>query len=473
MNEYYDYVKDLTDEKKKSMGIVYTPMNIVNWINEKVLSHWKEQRPPRVVDFSCGTGVFLKDMADKISERYGLSLSEVYSKYIFGSDIDEDALQICRKNTGCPNITYLDGLDFDPSQYDIIVGNPPYVRLRNLDEDTQKKVKSFPWCKVGNTDLYIAMSEIICKSGKIFGFISPNSWIKSSTGKPMAEWFLEKQIVTDFIDFRGKKVFDVGAYCSILISDSQSHSQYNFSTDIGAEHEQKKYAEQDSSTFYLSESEISFVNSILEKPVRLLDVCDLKVGIATLCDGIYFMKDCVVEDDLVIFGGTQIEKGATKLCYKASKLDRYDKATEDRIIYPYDDKTKPFDEEWFKCTYPMAYDYLSQHKDKLLSRDKNKFGKKVKEGKATWYEYGRLQGLSLKDEKILVCPIMTKKTFMKIDSGLFLSGYCLIAKNNIDIDEILTAVQSESFREWAKLFGSPKQGGYFSINKATIEKYRY
>ena len=126
------------------------------------------------------------------------------------------------------------------------------------------------------------------------------------------------------------------------------------------------------------------VNSILEKPVRLLDVCDLKVGIATLCDGIYFMKDCVVEDDLVIFGGTQIEKGATKLCYKASKLDRYDKTTEDRIIYPYDDKTKPFDEEWFKCTYPMAYEYLSQHKDKLLSRDKNKFGKKVKEGKATW-----------------------------------------------------------------------------------------
>jgi len=116
---------------------------------------------------------------------------------------------------------------------------------------------------------------------------------------------------------------------------------------------------------------------------------------------------------------------------------------------------------------------LLSHKDKLMARDKGKFGKSAEAGEIIWYEYGRRQGLLRNGRKILLSPIVTKHTYKLIEAGLFLSGYCLVPKENANAKEILSALDDPSFREWVRLFGSPKQGGYYSLNKAAIEKYRY
>jgi type I restriction-modification system DNA methylase subunit len=82
MNQFYDYEKELDAEKKKALGIVYTPIEIVDYINNLVLSEWQGTTPPMVLDPCCGTGIFLFDMAAKISERWNLAIEEVYKHYI-------------------------------------------------------------------------------------------------------------------------------------------------------------------------------------------------------------------------------------------------------------------------------------------------------------------------------------------------------------------------------------------------------
>ena len=474
IKKLYEYEKSLSKKQKKEMGIVYTPIEIVSYINEKTLALWPNSYPPKVIDFSSGTGVFLIDMCDKICKRYDLKPEEVYKNYIYANDIDKDATEIFFDHTQCPNIFNEDGLTINLDDYDIIVGNPPYIKIQNLSEEGKNNIRKLSWCKSGNTDLYIGMSQRIITSNKIFGFICPNSWMRSNTGVMMVQHVIENKLLCELIDFRDKIVFpDIGAYCSILIGDSSKRNSYLLSNDLETSKESKKYTEVNNENFYLFDDDVNFIKDVLKRETSLLDICSFKVGLATLSDKIYFLPNCTDDGDYYKSNNIVIEKEITKKCYKAGKLSRYDKQTEDRIILPYDSDLEPYSEQDMVSKFPKAYEYLKSKKTDLLKRDKGKFKLLVDEGKSVWFQYGRKQGLSLSDEKVLISPIIAKKFFMSIDEGLFISGYCMVPKKGYKTEDIVAAIDCEDFLKWVSLFGSPKQGGYYSISKKTISKYKF
>lgn len=473
MKEAYEYQKKISKNKKKYYGIVYTPVHIVDYINKKCLNRWNKTHPPKVIDFSSGTGVFLLDMAKKISEKYSLNIEEVYDKYIFANDLDIEATKIFREISGCNNITNLDGLGVDLTKYDIIVGNPPFIKIQNLDGNIHKKIRSFTWCTKGNTDLYIAMTQRFFDSGKIFGLICPNSWIKSETGSSMVADILKNRNMYQLIDFRGKKIFKENTYCSIILGDGTRNNSFIFSTDMDALEEEKEYNMISKSEFFLYDKEIQFILKINKKEHKISDFCSLKVGLATLSDSVYFLPECITDGQYVISKGIKIEESITKKCYKAGKLSRYDKQVDDRIIFPYDENKKVYSESKMQKEFPMAYTYLTANKQTLLNRDKKGCQTKVNDGKMKWYEFGRTQGFSLQDEKILISPIVTKKFFHKVNDGLFISGYCLEMKNKTDMQIVIDAIDSQEFLEWIALKGVPKDGGYFSINKKCVESFKF
>jgi len=97
LNEFYQYENDVDAAKKSSLGIVYTPHWIVDYINREVLKRWRGKQPPKVVDPCCGTGIFLHDMAQKISQRWSMPIKTVFQQYIFGFDVDTEAISIARE----------------------------------------------------------------------------------------------------------------------------------------------------------------------------------------------------------------------------------------------------------------------------------------------------------------------------------------------------------------------------------------
>ena len=54
-----EYENTLPSDKVKEYGIIYTPSNIINYINEQTLSLWRKDSIPTVLDPCCGTGLFL------------------------------------------------------------------------------------------------------------------------------------------------------------------------------------------------------------------------------------------------------------------------------------------------------------------------------------------------------------------------------------------------------------------------------
>ena len=92
--KFYQYEKSLSSSKKRDLGIVYTPFEIVDQINSRMLSNWASDQPPKVLDPCCGTGIFLFDMAHKISEKWSMPIEQVYKECIYGFDIDAEAVDI-------------------------------------------------------------------------------------------------------------------------------------------------------------------------------------------------------------------------------------------------------------------------------------------------------------------------------------------------------------------------------------------
>ena len=472
MKKLYDYEKQLSAEKKKKEGITYTPIEIVDYINTKCLSNWDKDIPPKVIDFSCGTGVFLVDMAEKISKRYKIPIDEVYKDFIYGNDLDTDALQIFAEQTGCLNTTSIDGLFIDLSVYDIIVGNPPYVKIQNLEEHQRLEVQKLDWCSVGNIDLYIAFSERKAKSNKIYGMICPNSWIKTASGSKMRTFLLDNNM-QELIDFRGKMNFKESTYTSIVISSGKKQDSFVFKTSMEDPGEITVFDQVDHGDFFLKKEERSFVQSISEKDNLFLDYFDMSVGIATLYDKGYYLPRATVGNDFVKFGSHKIELGVVKKAFKASKLDLYDKGQEDYFIYPYKNGRIIEDQE-MRSVYPLAYKYLQTSKSKFLKRDKGGFKKRFDKGEVEWYEYGRTQALSIQDEKVLIAPVFKKIKYKKIDQGIFFSGYCIFPKTKkFGFNKLLEILSSDDFQRWVELNGSHKRGGFFSLNKKTVSNFRF
>jgi adenine-specific DNA-methyltransferase len=464
VNQFYDYEKSISPEKKKSLGIVYTPIEVVDYINKLVLSRWEGDSPPKILDPCCGTGVFLFDMANKISERWGLTLKEVCRNYIYGFDLDPDAVDLCIKNLSGANIVCADSLEQDYSFCDLIVTNPPYVRIQNLSTERTEGLKSsYEFC-VGDTDLYIAFFEKFSKCGKIAGMICPNSWIRNKSSKLLRNYLFDNNLVSHLIDFREKQIFhNVQTYTSIvLISPSD---ELNYSNDIEQTCRIIKYKNSSSNTLFVGGIASSLGND------SLLDYCDIKIGLATLSDGVYFGEVLKESGYFSLLKTKQstflIEANILRRCIKASKITGVKENT--YIIFPYDHNNKLMDEEYFSKNYPLAYAYLLNNKEKLLARDKGKISPNK------WYGFGRTQGLSNNKKKLLIPPF--QKGYLSLrystEDELYISGYAVIPKEGHDIETIRSYFQSDELFSWIESNGKTMSNGWIGISKEIFKNYKF
>ena len=480
IESFYKYEKTLSNKKKRELGIVYTPPDIVDFINKKALALWQGETPPKVVDPCCGTGVFLYDMANKISKRWNIPLSEVYEKYIFGIDIDEGAIsnaqEIFSNNI---NLRHASSLYEDLSCYDMIVTNPPYIRIQNLDNDTKQRIKKDFNCCVGDTDIYIAFLQKLTEFKGIVGLIAPNSWINNKGCKKYRLLLKSEHRLQTILNFKSKKVFNgVDTYTAIMVLDNKKVNNIKCHEDFD-KYEEIGYQEcfiDDTCIFNLEQ--MSFVKNINNRKTKLLDVCDISVGLATLADGV-FMLELLTEQQNTFkvktikkindqFHEFEIEKGIVKKCVKASEISKKEKNYV--IVYPYKGG-KLLQEDVFQNTYPLAYSYLEQRKDKLLFRDK---GKGVKNGKYKWYEYGRSQGIKLNKEKLLLAPFVENRIQIchSSEDELFVSGYAVIPKQNIALNKIREIFCSDEINQWANIFSKNLSGGWKSLSKNTFANYK-
>ena len=99
-------------------------------------------------------------------------------------------------NAGFPKV-------FADGGFDVVVGNPPYIRqewLTPFKPHWKKRFKSY----YGTADIYVYFFELgielLRKSGR-FGFITSGSWVRGNFGAPLRAYLSEKVKAESIVDF--------------------------------------------------------------------------------------------------------------------------------------------------------------------------------------------------------------------------------------------------------------------------------
>lgn len=504
----------INSEDRQLNGAFYTPDFIVDYINDYVI---KKETDFRVCDCSCGSGAFLVRATEKISKENNKSIIKTIEENIYGVDIMERsvertkiilsllALQNGEDKEGIRfNIKQGDSLDnlkfnwktefpevFANGGFDGIVGNPPYVRIQDFSNSIKNfLMKQYRTTGNGNFNLYFAFFEIglyiLNKEGKL-GYIIPNNYFTSLAGKDLRKFLQDKKSVERIIDFNHLRVFeDATTYTCITFLNKKERGMFEFSRvedkSLFSNLQTLKYSEVKFSELNYNKwrlmNELDFYNIKQIEGVGspLGKFANIKVGIATLKDNLYFIDGKKEKGDFYIKekDGKEffIEKDITRKIIKIASVNSDEDIINDkrRIIFPYIKRGKEhflIDEETFKNKYPKAYAYLLEIKEDLASRDKGKT--KI----SKWYAYGRGQGLNLYGKKLLTKTFSNKPNFMidEDDYSLFCNGYAIFSEKEEDLAILKKILNSEIMNYYARKTSVEIEGDYQCYQKNFIETF--
>ena len=94
--------------------------------------------------------------------------------------------------------------------FDVVIGNPPYVRLESIKDVSEQLAKSGYSTFDKRGDLYCLFVERgfdLLKRRGFISFIMPNKWMQAGYGKSLREYFLVKELIR-LIDFGDIQIFE-------------------------------------------------------------------------------------------------------------------------------------------------------------------------------------------------------------------------------------------------------------------------
>jgi hypothetical protein len=483
----------------KTHGVVYTPDFIAQYILDKTLVDVGSSI--LVMDPACGDGAFILPAIERIYQLTGKPYDKIIAENIFGIDIDEEVVKSLTNKLlqlyNPPKINIFCGNSLDKqfinghlSKFDVVVGNPPYVRIQNVTEPERVFLRDWEHA-TGNTDTYVAFIDLaieMLKPGGTMAYIVASSWLRNKSQSAFVDWLLREQWLVEVCDFQKHQLFSgFSTYTSILVCRKQKNQELqlrlpkesfgrepiNLHGDLAID---TKCYPISRATFNVRNSDASFIDAVENACYKLKNSTRISVGLATLADGVFFIPKYKNHADHIQFwtkdGMWRAEHRILKPCIKVSTL--HNEADLDQlgmIIFPYyiwGGKTYPWTEqELHRC--PMAELYLMSHEERLRSRDRGKMNKE------SWFHYGRSQGLrTLCGRKLLVPPLVLRPKFLLSEQQalLFLSGYAIFEKNpELDILTIKAVLESDIFARYLQLRGKDNRDGWKSINKTLLSQF--
>lgn len=458
----------------KHSGQVFTPDYLVNLILDEAGYKGVNILQRHCIDNSCGDGAFLCEIVSRYIKAYKEVNTdieklpyEIYT-YIHGIELDPVAYENCLANlkTTCDSlgvecnhfdVTNADTLSlcgFD-GKMDFVIGNPPYVRVHNL-EDSYDSVKTFSFANGGMTDLYLVFFEKgfqMLKDGGKLCYITPSSWLNSVAGGVMRDYIRRNHNLVSLIDLEHFQAFNATTYTLIsLFEKAKRRDKFSYcvfdSQTLGKKHiENLSFSEIDiNSYFYLAQHDtLESLSKILCS--NLPKYVSVKNGFATLADKV-FIADSFPFDDYVI----RTIKASTGKWHLA--------------FFPYDTNGKPIPKEQIFANQHIA-EYLNENKSNLLKNA-------TEETNPFWYLFGRTQALKdVASDKLSINTTIKNIQSLKINKvktgeGLYSGLYIL---TDFDFDLIINLLRTDRFINYISSLKKYKSGGYYTYNSKDLESF--
>lgn len=457
--------------KVKDFGQVFTPINIVRDVLDAAGYKGENILKKHIIDNSCGDGAFLIEIIDRYIKSYKKKnktidgIEKEIEKYIHGIEIDSEIHQVCIENLNrltennnlkkikfdilCEDTLKADKYD---KKMDFVVGNPPYVRVHNLN-DQYIELKKYSFCESGMTDLYIAFYEVglrmLNKNG-ILCYITPNSFYNSLAGNRLRSFICESQTMELIMDVGHYQPFNVTTYttiCKIANGskfDTCKYYKYDIETGRPEYICDIKYGDLFIDGNIILSSDNSKFYSILTYTPNSKSKVQVKNGFATLNDKVFIQDEFPFKENQI-----EVIKGSTNEIKKC--------------IYPYDKEGKLIP---FEKLDKNVQEYLENHKKDLIKENSKK--------DSVWYAFGRSQGINdVKLNKISINTTIKDLKSIKLNKvpankGVYSSLYLL---TDISFEKIKSLIYRDDFIEYLKILNKCKSGGYFTLSSKDLAKY--
>lgn len=494
----------VSSETRKKNGVAYTPYEVKVMMLKRVLG---ETAFPTVFDPSCGCAAFLLTAAQMIHEKSGRSYAEIIKNCIFGADIDGDALEktkalfalLLAENGECgcvvPSLFNMNMLNRHsteeilkryPKGFDCVVGNPPYVRFRNMDTQTQKLVNGWPVSDCGNADLYMPFFEIgmnLTSDKGVLAYITSNTYLQSVNGRCLRNWMSDQKLNIEITDFRDVQLFtNVTCYTCVTVLRRSGRPGISYRRATDPSRVAERFTGYAFSAFpanapwRMRSPEIDAVIAKLEGAAQPLSKYVIRNGLATLANDVFFFHATAEEHGYLTreYNGRswRIERALCRKVVKPNVVhnERELQSEMEYAIFPYSENTGRFtirNESELKRDYPCAYRFLCACKQRLMERDKGKCDYPA------WYAYGRTQGMNCTGYKLLIPYIAGAPTAVLSTEKdlLFYCGYALISG---DIDELRCLkifLESEAFWFYIYHTSKPYSKGFMALAKNYIVRF--
>lgn len=515
---------EATKPKRKEHGIYYTPKWVVDYIVRETVGRYIQEHNyheilnMRILDPACGSGSFLIRAYDELlnyhahqREKTAGQLDQwdrlpILTGNIFGVDLDTQAVEISRLNLllrslarretlpsladnirrgnsliwgadeelrQCFGDNFRDKKAFNWQEkfpdiikqggFDVVIGNPPYVRIQSLPRDEADYYRGHFQAASGSFDIYVLFLERgirLLKPGGRLGFICSSKFLKSQYGDKILQVIRRECAVEKIVDLSAQTVFaEATTYPALVVlrkgpgddplryisapqgvTDSAATSAVEIEglptvlTDQGALARRLWPPLATNDTLW---AKLTANTEPLGKLAR-----KVFVGLQTSADRVYILeKRGEVKKGLVpVYSratGQQhtLEAELLKPLLSGQDIERYGTPTpKNLLLFPYKvskGKAELIASQEFSATYQNCWQYLLQNRSTLEDRERGKMRHE------RWYAFGRTQNLALHDLRKLAIPRLVKHIKAVYDgSGSFYL-------DNVDVGGVILKVASQ------------------------------
>ncbi|EKS3204944.1 Eco57I restriction-modification methylase domain-containing protein [Campylobacter coli] len=326
--------------------------------------------------------------------------------------------------------------------FNLIIGNPPYIRQEELKELKSHLAKNYKVYK-GTSDIYTYFYElgfnVLKDRGGVLSYITSNKYTRAGYGEALREFLLKNVKVLEYTDLNGIKVFDSATVDTSILCFEKSKSKDNkfkylalsneilktCAYDIGLYKDFAEFSQNSLSkeSFTFSDENTSALKAKIERigtPLKEWQGLNIYRGILTGYNEAFIITT-EKRNEILANCKDEAEKERTaKLIRKMLRgrdIKRYSYEWAGLWVifipwhFPNVEKPKTMleNEQDLKEQYPSLYKHLLSHKERLSKRNKEETGIRYE-----WYclqRWGANYYQEFEKEKLVYSEIVKKPQF--------------------------------------------------------------
>ena len=386
--------------------------------------------------------------------------------------------------------------------FDLIIGNPPYVRIQTLTKSDPEAVayykERYQAANKGNYDLYVVFVErgleLLDEHHGQLGYILPHKFFNAQYGEPLRTLISEGKHLRHVVHFGDQQIFPGATnYVCLLFLASAGVETCQFgranlktwlATTSAPEIDLPASRITASAWNYATGQGADLFEKLQNMPVKLGQIARIFQGLVTGADKVFALEAVgQTKNSLVKVRDREgvewkLERSILRPFLQHVSLASYEQPTVAHwLLYPYsvsDGRAELLASEDLASHFPNAWMYLKKHASTLREREGGKWHHDH------WYAFGRTQNLTQMDAPKLIVQVISQVGRYSYDaSGIYFSGggngpYYGIRLLSFEVARSLRYLQallnSHVLDFLLHKVSSPFRGGYWSYGKRFIEQ---